>query len=138
MPRTTATPEKELAAEIDRWQRDPLRFVEGVLGVRSLRSKQVEILQALRDHRRVAVAACHDCGKTFLAACAAWWFVLSHQPAKVITTAPTDRQVRQLLWTEIRSLHSNAPVSSAGTVQTTHGQVPGEPVLRPRMPTWSP
>ena len=34
-----------------------------------------------------------------------WWLV-AHEQAVVITTAPSERQVRQLLWREIRGLHS--------------------------------
>jgi hypothetical protein len=122
-----ATLRDEVREEVAAWRRDPALFVRSVLGVRTLWEKQVEILEALRDHPRVAVAACHDSGKTYLAACAAWWFSLAYQPAKVITTAPTDRQVRQLLWAEIRALHGNARVPLPGNVLTTHWQMPGHP-----------
>ena len=50
----------EFQTEVRRWAADPTYFVTNVLGVKTLWEKQVEILEALRDHPRVAVAACHD------------------------------------------------------------------------------
>ena len=44
-------------AEVLRWAADPTYFVQRVLGVETLWEKQIEILEALRDHKRVAVAA---------------------------------------------------------------------------------
>jgi hypothetical protein len=46
--------------------------------------------------------------------------------SKVITTAPTDRQVRHLLWSEIRKLHAHAALPLPGEVQSAHWQMPGE------------
>src|SRR5690554_3113453 len=64
-------------------------------------TKQTEILRALAVHRRVAVASCNSAGKSWLAARAAAWFMDTYYPAQVVTTAPTDRQVRRILWKEI-------------------------------------
>jgi phage terminase large subunit len=64
--------------------------------------KQRAIMQALVRHPRVAVASANSCGKTFIAArIAAWWLAL-YRPSIVITTAPTDRQVAEVLWRELR------------------------------------
>ena len=82
----------------------PNGFAREVLGVK-LWSKQDEILRAVRDHRRVAVKAGNGLGKGFTAAVAVLWFLYSHKPATVLTTAPTARQVRHVLWREIRRLH---------------------------------
>ena len=62
----------DLREEVRRWRSDPAYFVERVLGVTTLTPYAVQILEALRDHQRVAVAACHDSGKTHSASCAAW------------------------------------------------------------------
>lgn len=66
-------------------------------------SKQREIMEAVRDHSRVAVRACHGPGKTAVAAQIALWFLRVHPNSRVITTAPTWAQVEQLLWREIRA-----------------------------------
>src|SRR5690554_4132377 len=64
-------------------------------------TKQTEILRALAVHRRIAVASCNSAGKSWLAARAVAWFLNTYYPSQVVTTAPTDRQVRRILWKEI-------------------------------------
>ena len=104
---TTATlePSAKLlksAETIKRYENDPVAFGEDVLGSHYW-SKQKEIIQAVFDHRRVSVKACHSSTKTFTAADVALAFLMLRAPAKVITTAPTFHQVQNLLWSEIRT-----------------------------------
>jgi hypothetical protein len=54
------------------------------------------------------VASANSCGKTFIAARLAAWFLCLYRPAIVITTAPTDRQVSEILWREIRAFAAKA------------------------------
>lgn len=63
--------------------------------------KQTKILRALAVDRRVGVASANSCGKSWLAARAASWWLTNFEPSVVVTTAPTDRQVRRILWKEI-------------------------------------
>ena len=65
---------------------------------------QREILEAVRDNSKVSVQSCHGAGKSFIAACIVLWFLLNYPGSRVITTAPTNRQVRAILWAEIRNL----------------------------------
>ncbi len=67
-------------------------------------SKQKEILRSVFENRRTTVAAGYDVGKTFIAAVAALAFLYLKPNSKVITTAPTFKQVKQLLWSEINTL----------------------------------
>lgn len=71
-------------------------------------AKQAEIMRAVAVHTRVAVASCNAAGKSHLAARVAVWFMKTFKPAVVLTTAPTDRQVRRILWKEIHSAHNKA------------------------------
>lgn len=99
---------------------DPVGFCREVLGVElwsvkdypagdnPLAGGQVEIAEAVRDHPRVSVAACYASGKTFTAACLVLWWIFTRRPAMVMTTAPTGRQVKTLLWREIRKLYKKA------------------------------
>ena len=96
----------------------PVLFARDYLGVQ-LWSKQEEVLDALRDHRRVAVKAGNGLGKGFTAAVAVLWFLSTHAPATVLTTAPTARQVRHVLWREIRRLHHAAPYLVGGHMLQT-------------------
>ena len=100
----------------------PVGFAREYLGVR-LWSKQEETLNAIRDYRRVAVKAGNGVGKGFTAAVAVLWFICSHNPAIVLTTAPTGRQVRHVLWREIRGLHENSALGLGGRMFNTRFEV---------------
>ncbi len=82
----------------------------------SLWAKQQEIIEAVRDHAEVYVPSCHASGKSFTAAHVALWFLYSHPNSIVVTTAPTGRQVKKILWQEIRRAHGKAPVPLGGTL----------------------
>jgi hypothetical protein len=90
-----------------RYANDPVAFVTQGLGEAAW-SKQREILQSVRDHKRTAVPACHAPGKSHIAARVIAWWICSHAPgtALAVTTAPTFRQVRNILWAQIRRLVS--------------------------------
>lgn len=64
-------------------------------------SKQKDILASVFTHRKTVVRSCHSAGKTFTAAIAVLAFLYLKSPCKIITTAPTWYQVKDLLWSEI-------------------------------------
>lgn len=99
-PRTEAQP---LSQYVD----DPVGFCLDVLGITPW-DGQVEIMEAVRDNPRVSVAACYASGKTFTAAVLVLWWIHTRRPAMIITTAPTGRQVKTLLWREVRKLQKRA------------------------------
>lgn len=103
---------------LDRARQDPVFFVRQVLGGDPW-EKQEEILKAVRDHKRVAVRACHGVGKTKVAAWVALWFLYTHPNSKVITTAPTWHQVENLLWREIHAAHAASRIPLGGKVLQT-------------------
>ena len=63
--------------------------------------RQLDILDSISKNTETAVKACHSSGKTFTAADAALWWLARWPDGVVVTTAPSDLQVRQLLWGEI-------------------------------------
>ena len=98
----------ETARKIKRaLQLSPSFFNHSVLNG-SFWEKQEEIAISVRDNRYTTVRACHDVGKTYIAARLALWFLYSHPQSIVVTTAPTMRQVENLLWRELRSAHEKA------------------------------
>ena len=86
------------------YRNHPADFADNVLNVQPW-LKQREILNAVANHRKVAVRSCNGAGKTFTAAIATLWWLMSYDNAIVITTAPSERQVKELLWREIRMLY---------------------------------
>jgi len=107
-----------------RWEHDPVGFVEQGLG-ETLWSKQKEILQSVIHNKRTVVPACHAPGKSHLAARAVAWWISVHPPgtAIAITTATTHRQVRNIMWSQIRRVHTanNLP----GEILTTQWKLEG-------------
>ena len=81
---------------------DPVFFAEKILGT-PLWEKEKEILLAVRDNKETAVKSCHASGKTFTASRVIHWWLCSEEDSIVITTAPTFRQVKEILWREVRS-----------------------------------
>jgi hypothetical protein len=104
------------------WRKDPVAWTYDWLGVDLIdgpwaepdqRQYQAEILYALVDYSETYVVSGNGVGKDFttsLAVC--WWMCSGHGIA--ITTAPTDRQVREILWGEIRSRYRNSRVKLGG------------------------
>src|SRR3990167_7938490 len=95
------------------FQDDPVGFVEIILG-ETLWSKQKEILRSLVANNRTCIASCHASGKSFVASRAVvWWAsVYTLETAQVITTAPVFRQVKNILWPQIRKLAIQAGIAN--------------------------
>ena len=110
-----------------RYVDDPVGFVTEGLG-ESVWSKQIEILESLRDRKRTAVPAGHSVGKSHLAARAIAWWICVHPSdrVRVVTTATTFRQVRAVLWPHIRRLHITHHLP--GEVLMTEWKIDGIPV----------
>ena len=101
----------------------PVAFAREVLGVR-LWEKQEEVLNALTTHRRVAVKAGNGLGKGFCAAVAVLWFMHVHRDAAIaLSTAPTFRQVRHILWRQIHRLYRPAAGFLGGKMLDTRWEL---------------
>lgn len=90
-----------------RYQQDPVAFAREILGVDPW-DKQVEILESIRDHTRVAVKSGHKVSKSHSAAIIALWFFCSFPDARVVMTSTTARQVDQILWRELRMMRARS------------------------------
>ena len=92
---------------------NPVAFAKEVLGV-DIWEKQEEILEYVLNNKRVTVRSCHGAGKSFTAAIVVLWFLICYSPSTVVTTAPTARQVKSILWEEIRLRYKNAKIALGG------------------------
>lgn len=99
----------KLFPEVDPYTNDPCGWVKDRTG-RWLWSTQRLILESVRDCRYTAVPSCHGPGKTFTASCLGAWWLDAHPPGEafVVTTAPTDAQVKAILWREFKRRHREA------------------------------
>ncbi|MEE9286164.1 MAG: DEAD/DEAH box helicase family protein, partial [Dehalococcoidia bacterium] len=100
----------DLLAVMRRSRRDPAFFFREVLGWEPW-AGQIEIAEAVRDAiagdglKRIAVRSGNGVGKTAIAARIMLWALRCHRDSVVITTAPTSRQVTELLWREARDAY---------------------------------
>ena len=108
--------EQEKAEEtILRWRNDPVLYAEERLGKTLLAEHEKELLRALPksaiDRKPLVVPSAHAMGKDFtIDGIGALWFVECWGPCKVIMTGPTDRQVKEIMWSELEKSYNNRTV----------------------------
>jgi phage terminase large subunit len=102
---------------LSRYRNDPVGFCHDILGVEPW-ERQREIMAALALHGRATVRSCNGAGKTLCASWACLWFLLTRPGSIVVTTAPTARQVKDLLWRRLRTAFVEAKVSLPGRCLT--------------------
>jgi len=93
------------------------KFAREGLGVR-LDRKQRRILESMQIHRRTSVRSGHAAGKDYVAAVGSLCFLYLNIPSKVINTAPTDRQVINIMMSEIGRIHRNSKINLGGDLWT--------------------
>lgn len=89
------------------WREKPEIFYRDVLDM-TLYDLQVEIARSVVKNRVTTVASCNSAGKTGTAGGLVPWYLLTHDESIVVTTAPTWRQVKDLLWREINTQYAKA------------------------------
>jgi phage terminase large subunit len=57
-------------------------------------------------------------GKDYICGRIPLWFLFSYAPSKVIITAPTDRQVKEVIWAELSTAWNNAKLEMPGRLLT--------------------
>lgn len=99
----------EAETRAERYQADPVAWAADRLGAH-LWSKQREITDSVLATKRTVVQSAHATGKSFLASALACWWIDTHPlgDALIVTTAPSYRQIHDVMWEEIRKHHANA------------------------------
>ncbi len=92
---------------------DPVFFVTEIIGAIP-EQYQADLLRAVAANPYVAAHTGHGVGKTTFDAWLMLWFIFCHIDSKVITTAPTWRQVKDLLWTEAHKWARKMDLSKMG------------------------
>lgn len=87
-----------------------LNYIETVHG-ENIEDYFKPIIEAVDDpiYQRIAIKACHAVGKTFGMARIIEALMSTNDYIKIISTAPTYRQVHDLLWKEIHSAYEKKP-----------------------------
>lgn len=123
------------SGEFERYTHDPVGFIEDVLGDQlwgadespTGKPGQREIAQAIAENDDVAWGTCHGVGKTWLLARISLWFFITRPDSIVISTAPLNKQVKDMLWRQIRNAHANSRTPLPGRILTQRAEMPGSP-----------
>lgn len=85
---------------LKRWRESPLLFVTECLKAKPS-SQQAEALVAMTKGKRLSIRSGHGTGKSALAAWRILHFMATRAYPKVVCTAPTARQLSDVLWSEL-------------------------------------
>lgn len=102
-----------LAHELRTAMTSPVRFTHEIVGDRFW-SVQEKVAESVRVNRVTTVRSCHGVGKSFMGSRIALWFLNNYKDSIVVTTAPTWRQVEEIMWRQIRSAHKRSKIKLKG------------------------
>lgn len=103
-------------------QEDPIYFLDSVLGCQHW-SMQDQIIESVFKNQRTTVKSCHGVGKSYISSKTALAFLFAFPNSIVVTTAPTFRQVENILWREIRQAASQAKIPLGGNMLKTKYEI---------------
>jgi hypothetical protein len=95
-----------------RWKDDPLAFVREAFGVEP-DGWQADVLTAFapkNGHKRIAVRACKNPGKTAVDAWLMWNFALTRPHPKIIATSISGPNLADGLWSELAKWQKRCPL----------------------------
>jgi len=95
----------ELAQE--KYRNNPIAFAREVIGI-DLTKQQSVALTALAESRKVAVKSGHGTGKSCVEAIGSLWFLTTRPMSRVVLTAPSARQLYDVLMAEVRMWYLNS------------------------------
>lgn len=99
-----------------RAREDPAWFFE-TIGI-SPWGKQLEIVESLSKHEKTLVYSCVSSGKSFIGGAIVPWWLMSRQPARVFIIAPTERQIKVNLWSELSKVYMGSKIPLGGDMQS--------------------
>jgi len=110
----------------------PGNYMVDVLNMGPIWSLQKQVLdsipRAIKEHKQIYVGSGHALGKDFISAGIALWFLDCYNPSIVIETAPTDRQVKKVMYGETlkhwnkRSAEWGGEAFRTPYIEITHGE----------------
>ena len=98
---------------------NPRYFWKWTLGSETVYDKQIKMVEAVRDHNRVAVVGANGTGKDWQSARIMLWWQSVHNPAITVVLGPTHRQVSDIIWKEARSAYLSPRMPLGGQMYRT-------------------
>jgi len=108
--------------KIKEWRNNAVLFVEEVLLINKphikISKQQREFLEALPKQKRISIRSGHGTGKDASASWAILWFLSTRVYAKIVCTAPTARQLNDILWSEISKWARESAIQDEFVIQS--------------------
>ncbi len=98
------------------WKESPVSFVNDVIDVVPS-TQQLEYLHKVGTEKRITIRSGHGTGKDASTAWVIMWFMCTRAYAKVACTAPTARQLSDILWSELSKWFRKSKVADEFIVQ---------------------
>ena len=121
--------------QIQKYREDWNLFARDILRV-CLDPVQQGVLRSIQINRKTTVRSGHARGKDYVSAVASLCFLYLHYPSKVINTAPTQRQVYDIMMAEIQSIHNFANTYLAEYGINLGGEVLASRIKFQNEPDW--
>jgi hypothetical protein len=98
------------------WKHSPVAFVQDVIDV-TPSAQQLDYLQQVAKNKRITIRSGHGTGKDASTAWVIMWFMCTRAYAKVVCTAPTARQLADILWSELTKWIRKSKVADELVIQ---------------------
>ena len=108
---------------VKRWKANNLAYFDECLGIEIIWKLQKDLAaacyRALKERKPIFIGSGHSLGKDYICGAIANWFLDCFIPSKVILTAPSDRQVKKIMWAETLGHFNRKKVKLWGTAFTS-------------------
>jgi len=95
-----------------------MEWIGLALAVSKFSKGQAELLKAIpraiEENKPIVVPSGNMQGKDFICGRIPLWFAYNYAPSKVIITAPTDRQVKDIIWAELETAWGKKKIDVPG------------------------
>lgn len=109
---------KQASTLLNKWRDKPQLYFQDVLGVEKMWTLQDELLdacpRAIKEHKAIYVGSGHSLGKDWACGGIGPWFLNCYSPSIVVLTAPTDRQVKKVMYGETIAHWNNRIIDLGG------------------------
>ena len=132
MDLTSQNINQSVVKKLKEWRDSPLQFVKDCIQV-TPSEQQIELLTSIAKEKRVTIRSGHGTGKDAAISWVAIWFMATRPYAKVIVTAPTNRQLRDIFLAEVSKWLRQSTVADEFVVRkdsVLHKEAPKEWFIR--------
>ena len=100
---------EKIKADRRRWKNDPVAFVQELFQIEPTVQQKKLLMGVVTPGAKVSVRSGHGTGKTTSLAWLVFWFLTCFKNARIPCTAPSQAQLRDVLWAELSNQQQRMP-----------------------------